>query len=241
MPAKDVTITATYKEIKYSVSFNANGGSGSKEAVEFSKGYVYTLPSNPFTAPAGKEFDGWALSADGDKIAGKTVTVNDDVELFAKWKDADIVEGYFVITFVSNGGSGNMANVETSGNYALPECGFTAPDGKEFKAWQVAGVEKAVGSAINVTEDVTVTAVWQSIGGDHGVGGNPDGGNDPDNNGNGGNDSDNNGNSTDTDSSKINGDGGLSAGAIAGIVIASVVVATGAGVGVFFFLKKRKK
>ena len=47
--------------------------------------------------------------------------------------------------------------------YTLPANGFTAPDGKQFKAWSVGGVEKAVGSTINVTANTTVTAVWEDI------------------------------------------------------------------------------
>ena len=49
-----------------------------------------------------------------------------------------------------------------SGDYVLPVCGFTAPNGKQFKAWSVGGVEKAVGDKINVAADTTVTAVWKA-------------------------------------------------------------------------------
>lgn len=50
-----------------------------------------------------------------------------------------------------------------SGEYTFPENGFTAPDGKQFKAWSVDGNEKAVGDKITVTADTTVTAVWETI------------------------------------------------------------------------------
>ena len=50
-----------------------------------------------------------------------------------------------------------------SGDYVLPVCGFTAPNGKQFKAWSVGGVEKAVGYKITVTANTTVTAVWETI------------------------------------------------------------------------------
>ena len=48
--------------------------------------------------------------------------------------------------------------------FALPDCGFTPPTDKEFKAWQVGGVEKNIGEEITVDGDKTVTAVWKDKG-----------------------------------------------------------------------------
>ena len=70
----------------------------------------------------------------------------------------------YTITFNSNGGTGTMADVtDVSGEYTLPTNGFTAPAGKQFKAWSVGGVEKAAGDKITVTANTTVTAVWEAI------------------------------------------------------------------------------
>ena len=70
----------------------------------------------------------------------------------------------YTITFNSNGGTGTMADVTgISGEYTLPANGFTAPAGKQFKAWSVGGVEKAAGDKITVTANTTVTAVWEDI------------------------------------------------------------------------------
>ena len=58
-----------------------------------------------------------------------------------------------------------MADVTgISGKYTLPANGFTAPAGKQFKAWSVGGVEKVVGDKITVTANTTVTAVWEAVG-----------------------------------------------------------------------------
>ena len=68
------------------------------------------------------------------------------------------------VSFDANGGTGTMAPATgISGEYTLPACTFTAPSGKQFKAWSVGGVEKAVGDKITVTADTTVTAVWETI------------------------------------------------------------------------------
>ena len=66
--------------------------------------------------------------------------------------------------FAANGGTGTMADVTgISGKYTLPANGFTAPAGKQFKAWSVGGVEKAAGDKITITANTTVTAVWEAI------------------------------------------------------------------------------
>ena len=66
--------------------------------------------------------------------------------------------------FAANGGTGTMADVTgISGKYTLPANGFTAPAGKQFKAWSVGGVEKVVGDKITVTANTTVTAVWEAV------------------------------------------------------------------------------
>ena len=57
-----------------------------------------------------------------------------------------------------------MADVTgISGKYTLPANGFTAPAGKQFKAWSVGSVEKVVGDKITVTANTTVTAVWEAV------------------------------------------------------------------------------
>ena len=70
----------------------------------------------------------------------------------------------YTVSFDANGGTGTMADVtDISGEYTLPANGFTAPVGKQFKAWSVGGVEKAAGDKITVAANTTVTAVWEPI------------------------------------------------------------------------------
>ncbi len=72
---------------QFTVSFNANGGTGSMGSVNVTDGAEYTLPDNPFTAPSGgKQFKGWATSASGDVITTETITVTDDTTLYAIWE-----------------------------------------------------------------------------------------------------------------------------------------------------------
>ena len=68
------------------------------------------------------------------------------------------------ISFDANGGSGSMSSISNYfGAYDLPECGFTAPLGKRFKAWSISGKEYPVGSTIKVEKDTTIVALWDSI------------------------------------------------------------------------------
>ncbi|MBE5817993.1 MAG: hypothetical protein E7312_02955, partial [Clostridiales bacterium] len=67
----------------------------------------------------------------------------------------------YVVSFDANGGTSSMANVNAFGEYTLPENGFTAPDGKRFKCWNVNGVEKSAGDTITVLANVSIKAVWE--------------------------------------------------------------------------------
>lgn len=70
----------------------------------------------------------------------------------------------FRVTFDNAGGSGMMKDVVMEeGRYTLPECEFTAPAGKRFKAWLVSGRERAPGYEFSVRENITIQAVWEDI------------------------------------------------------------------------------
>ncbi|MBE7057300.1 MAG: hypothetical protein E7388_07685 [Ruminococcaceae bacterium] len=79
-------------------------------------------------------------------------------EFTVTWEGSD-----YTISFAANGGSGTMTDVNNvSGEYTLPACGFTAPNGQRFKAWLVSGNEKSVGDKITVTVNTIVTAIWEA-------------------------------------------------------------------------------
>ncbi len=100
-----------------------------------------------------------------DATAGKFTLSNSDSNHILK-RDGNrlIYTEVYTVTFDANGGSGTMADVTgISGAYSLPECTFTAPAGKKFKAWKVNNTEYAPGTSIYVSSATTVTAVWESI------------------------------------------------------------------------------
>ena len=74
----------------------------------------------------------------------------------------------YTVSFNGNGASGNMDNVTVieNGQYALPVCGFTFPEGKAFAGWSVAISGETVilqpGESITVDGNKIVTAVWEN-------------------------------------------------------------------------------
>ena len=70
----------------YTVAFDANGGTGTMASEEDCYGLLI-LPMNLFSPPAGKQFLGWAYSADGEVINGTKVEVLHDITLYAIWVD----------------------------------------------------------------------------------------------------------------------------------------------------------
>ena len=165
----DVVAKAIWEETEetiVTVTFNSNGGSGTMEPAKVKKGTSYTIPICTFTSPEDKEFDGWKVGEE-TKQAGDTIKVTEDLTLTAQWKDKTTpqppAEEKVTISFEANGGTEAMENVSVKKGteYSLPECGFTAPTDKEFKAWEVAGEEKAVGDKITVDADTSVKALWK--------------------------------------------------------------------------------
>ena len=119
-------------------------------------------------AASGYEFLGWKKASPYVQdfvatTASYTFDINEELYLYAVFQEAANVPTY-TVSFAANGGTGTMADVTgISGEYTLPENGFTAPDGKQFKAWSVSGTEKAVGDKITVTANTTVTAIWEAV------------------------------------------------------------------------------
>ena len=95
MPDGDVTVSAEFEAITYSVAFNknSNDATGSMDNQSFTGGTAQNLTANGFTAPTGYHFAGWATSAngaveyaDGAEVSNLTAVNNDTVTLYAKWE-----------------------------------------------------------------------------------------------------------------------------------------------------------
>ena len=141
---------------EFHVSFDANGGKGTMEE-EIINSSSYTLPNNKFASVGNTEFRGWLVNGNEYK-PGDVITLTGDTIIKAVW------DSIYEISFNSNGGTGNMVSTSMkAGEFVLPECGYTAPEGYEFAGWKVnnAGEVLAAGTKINVTADVELHAQWK--------------------------------------------------------------------------------
>lgn len=162
----DTVITAVWARaplVTYTVAFNANGGTGTMNPV---RGVVgeYTLPSCKFLSPNGMEmFLGWRLNDTNIVLVpGTTIRITGDTVLTAMWKVRDMSS--YTVTFDADGGDGIYGPVAgVLGSYTLPECVFTPPQGKQFKAWEVGGEQYAPGDQISVFANKRVIAVWEDV------------------------------------------------------------------------------
>ena len=156
-----VPAAATYPVTVENGKINIDGGTSSGS---YAPDSIVAIVAN---APeSGKRFKEWvsndvffanATAAETSfRMPAKAVTVTATYE--------DIPAITYTVSFNANGGTGTMADATgISGEYTLPANEFTAPDGKQFKAWSVGGVEKAAHEKITVTANTTVTALWEDI------------------------------------------------------------------------------
>ena len=123
--------------------------------------------------------EGYMLSVLSINGIPASFAVEDDIYTFLQpGKDVTITATFekrsdHTITFDANGGSDPEdlpeevttampdKKVLHGSEYYLPECGFIAPEGKQFKAWQIDGTEYPVNAPVTVTADITVKVLWE--------------------------------------------------------------------------------
>ena len=88
----------------YTVSFNANGGSGTMDEVPDQSG-AYTLPSCGFTAPDSQEFAGWKANNEGATLSvGANYDLSADVTFYAQWQPVHVPEEITIYLTANRGG-----------------------------------------------------------------------------------------------------------------------------------------
>ena len=173
-PEGDVTITAAFEmRNEHTVTFDANGGSEPEDlpeevttampAKKILHGSEYSLPECEFVAPEGKQFKAWQIDG-AEYPVNAPVTVTADITVKALWEDAPPAPVEYTVRFNANGGGGTMADVTgISGSYTLPACGFTEPEGKQFKGWSTSADGSVIsGTTYEVSSDTTFYAIWES-------------------------------------------------------------------------------
>ena len=80
-----IWVTCDKHVVEYTVSFAANGGSGTMDSKTVEKDTEYTLPACGFTAPSGKVFKAWSVNGT-EKSVGDKIVINADTTVTAVWK-----------------------------------------------------------------------------------------------------------------------------------------------------------
>lgn len=165
MGASSVTLFAKWIGNNYTITFDANGGTGSMSSQTIACGSSANLTANDFTR-VGWSFTGWATSA-GGPIAftdGDSFTMGaSSVILYAIW-----TANNYMITFDANGGMGSMTNQTiacgSSANLTASEFSRT---GWTFVGWATSAGGTVVysnGAVYTMGDsDVTLFAVWNLV------------------------------------------------------------------------------
>ena len=146
----------------YTVSFDANGGTGTMADVTGVSG-EYTLPACGFAAPADKQFKGWATSADGTAIPGTTIDVTADTTLYAIWENIPVTEHAITVT---NGkatvGAGTEISKAAEGT-TVTLTANAASDGQMFDKWEVVSGSITLADATSETTTFVMPAGAVSV------------------------------------------------------------------------------
>ena len=156
------TSSTTTSTISYSVTFNANGGTGTMASE--TSGVAANLTANTFTR-TGYTFNGWNTAANGvggtPYADGASYPFTASVILYAQW-----LANSYTVTFNANGGTGTMASETSSVPAALTTNIFTRT-GYTFTGWNtvqngVGGAPYADGASYPFTSSTTLYAQWSN-------------------------------------------------------------------------------
>lgn len=160
------TVTFTVPALtKYTITYNANGGSGAPSSTTKYYGKAATLSSTRPTR-TGYTFLGWATSSTATSptwIAGGTYSTNASDTLYAVWK-----ANTYTITYNANGGSGAPpSQTKTYGKTITLSSVKPTRTHHTFLGWSTSSTSTsatwAAGASFNtnITKDTILYAVWK--------------------------------------------------------------------------------
>ena len=163
-PTANTTLYARWIRI-YTVTFNANGGSGTVPTAQtVTSGSSITLPDGDGLSRSGYIFGGWNTNFSGtgtNYSAGEPFTPTANITLYAKWTLL------YTVTFSANSGSGTVptAQTVTSGsNITLPGGDGLSRSGYAFGGWNTnssgSGTNYSAGEPFAPTANTTLYAKW---------------------------------------------------------------------------------
>ena len=160
-----ITLHARWTPNKYTVSYNANGGSGAPADQTKTYGVNLTLSSTKPTR-TGYTFSKWNTKADGTGInynSGAAYTGNANLTLYAVW-----TPNKYTVKYDANGGSGAPGNQTKTYGVALT-LSSTKPTrtGYTFSKWNTkadgTGTNYNSGAKYTGNANLTLYAIWTPI------------------------------------------------------------------------------
>nr|MBQ5605331.1 InlB B-repeat-containing protein [Bacteroidales bacterium] len=162
---ENTTLYAQWKRKTYTLTFDANGGTGTMPSQIFQHGIPKSLPNNTFTREE-YGFVGWNTKADGsgtDYTDKQSISLTNDITLYAQWIELSPI----YISYESNGGSGEMTLQES--NSFLPtiiwDCEYSAPRNATFLYWNTkedgSGTIYRPNQKVVLEDDLTLYAQWK--------------------------------------------------------------------------------
>lgn len=158
----DVTLYAVWKINTYTVSYDANGGSGAPGAQTKTYGVTLSL-STVKPTKTGYTFQGWSTSSGGgvNYASGADYTANASVTLYAVWK-----ANTYTVSYNANGGSG-APSAQTKTYGVTLKLSSTKPTrtNYNFKGWGTSysstTVSYAAGGNYTSNASITLYAIWE--------------------------------------------------------------------------------
>ena len=147
MPAENVTITAQWTPINYTVTFNGNGGIPSKESMVIA--YDSTYGELPTVNRIGHTFTGW-FTGDNEEITSETTYgITENQTLYAHW----VINNYTITFDFANG---TMERLILPFNSTITYPGNMTIDGFTFNGWSPKPERMPA-------ENITIKAQWDII------------------------------------------------------------------------------
>ncbi|MBR2369189.1 MAG: InlB B-repeat-containing protein [Paludibacteraceae bacterium] len=126
-----ISLLLNASEQNNTVSFDANGGSGSMSSMTFGKGETKTLTANTFTR-TGYTFTGWNTKSDGSGTSytnKQSITPTENLTLYAQWEESKD-------TGTANGHEWVDLGLPSGTKWATTNVGATTPEGYgNYYAW----------------------------------------------------------------------------------------------------------
>lgn len=146
---------AEEKSKQFNITWDANGGTPSPEAIFVLEGnMIGTLPQ---VTRVGWEFEGWFTSLTGQTQVTEQTLVTGDMTLYAHWKKAEKTK--YQIAFNSNGGAQKPPVLTREAGSMYGTLPAVTRDGYKFLGWYDGS--KKVSQTDLVTNNVTLTAKWE--------------------------------------------------------------------------------